>query len=138
MTPLDNQASVAAQLRLEVAALRRRESRRVFDAAVSVGLLGGAHDSFVVRAADLGVVDTGLQVDLVCGLLESADPGWCAAWLTRAGEVDLHDVDLAWMSAARRAFAIHERELVGFYVVTRHGWRDMTTGQQRVWKRLRV
>ncbi len=138
MTQLDTPAKVAAQLRLEVAALRRRESRRVFDAAVSVGQLGGVRDSFVVRAADLGVVDAGLQVDLLCTLLESADPGWCAAWLTRAGEIDLHDVDVAWMSAARRAFAIHERELVGFYVITRHGWRDMSTGQQRVWKRLRV
>ena len=134
----DDPTTQALLLRREVAALRARETRRVFDAAVSVGVLGGERDSFVARAADRELLDAALQVDVLCGLLEGADPAWRTAWLTRAGEVDPHDVDVAWLSAARRAFAIQDRPLEAFYVITRYGWRDAVSGEQRTWKRLRA
>lgn len=136
--PADHPATPTLLLRREVAALRARETRRVFDAAVSVGVLGGERDSFVARAADRELLDAALRVDVVCGLLEDADPAWRTAWLTRAGEVDPHDMDVAWASAARRAFAIQDRPLQAFYVITRYGWRDVVSGEQRSWKRLRT
>jgi hypothetical protein len=33
---------------------------------------------------------------------------------------------------------MHGRPLDGFYVITRTGWRDVRTGERRVWKRLRL
>jgi hypothetical protein len=105
---------------------------------VYVGRLGGARDAFVVRTMDLPAVDAGLRVDVIASLLEHADPAWRSAWLARPGMPEPHDVDLAWFSAARSAFAIHGRPLEGFYVLTRYGWRDVVTGESRTWKRLRL
>ena len=61
-------------LRREVGRFRARESRRVFDASVHVGVLDGPRDSFTVRAADLPVVDAALRTDVVSALLDDA-PG---------------------------------------------------------------
>jgi hypothetical protein len=124
-------------LRLEVGRFRERESRRVFDVMVQVGVLGGERDTFVVRAQDLPAVDASLRVDVVSSLLEQG-PGWRTAWLVRPGTPEPHDLDLQWLAAARSAFGIHGRELRGFYVITRAGWRDVLTGESRTWKRLRL
>lgn len=118
--------------------LRERESRRVFDLAVSVGTLAGVHDSFVVRAQDLPAVDAGLRIDVMSSLVEQAPPGQVAAWVTRAGGPDPHDLDLEWLSATTVAFGIHARRLAGFYAITRSGWLDVRTGERRTWKRLRL
>jgi hypothetical protein len=127
-----------ACLRTEVGRLRRRESRPTFDTAVQVGRLGGEHDSFVVRAQDRAVVDAALRVDLLDRMVLDAPQDWRSAWLVRAGTVDLHDEDLHWLAAARTAYAMHDRELDGFWVITRFGWRDVVTDERRVWKRLRL
>jgi hypothetical protein len=58
--------------------------------------------------------------------------------VARPGTPDLHDLDLLWLAAARTAFGMHGRALDGFYAVTRTGWRDVLTGETRVWKRLRL
>ena len=50
----------------------------------------------------------------------------------------MHDLDLQWLAAARTAFGMHGRPLEGFYALTRTGWRDVLTGESRVWKRLRL
>jgi hypothetical protein len=110
----------------------------VFDAAVSVGVPAGARDSFVVRAQDLPALDAALRVDVLASLLEGSGPDWRTAWLTRAGGVEPLNADLDWLRAAATAFGMHGRPLDGFYVVTRSGWRDVRTGQRRVWKRLRL
>lgn len=125
-------------LRLEVGRFRERESRRVFDVAVQVGALGGSRDSFVVRAQDLPALDVALRVDVVSSLVDGGDPEWHRAWILRPGTPEPHDLDLQWYAAARSAFAIHGRRLEGFYVLTRSGWRDVTTGESRTWKRLRL
>jgi hypothetical protein len=125
-------------LRREVGMLRARESRRAFDVAVSVGRLAGARDSFVVRAQDLPAIDASLRVDMVSSLVGQAPDDARAAWLARPGEPLLHDLDLAWLSAAAVGFGIHGRELAGFYAITRTGWLDVRTGEQRIWKRLRL
>jgi hypothetical protein len=131
-------ADVRSLLRQEVGRLRGRESRRVFDAGVHVGVLGGPRDSFVVRAQDLPAVDAALRTDVLCSLVEQAPPTWRTAWLVRPGLPELHDQDLRWLAAARTAFGIHARALEGFYVVTRTGWRDVLTDETRVWTRLRL
>jgi len=125
-------------LREEVGRFRQREQRRRFDAAVYVGRLGGARDSFVVRAMDLPAVDVALRVDVLSSLLDHGDPEWQTAWLMRPGTPEPHDADLEWFAAARRAFAIHDRPLTGFYAITRYGWREVVTGESRTWKRLRL
>ncbi len=127
-----------AGLRLEVGRLRVRETRRIFDSAVYVGEPGGRHDSFVVRAQDLPAMDAALRTDVVVALLDGSPPAWCRAWLLRAGTPEQHDLDLAWLSAAGTAFAIHDRPLDTFHVVTRSGWRDVRTDDTRTWKRLRL
>ena len=57
-------------------------------------------------------------------------------WLTRPGELDLQDVDAAWLAAARTAYAEAAAPLT-MVVVTRRGWRDPRSGVRREWKRLR-
>jgi hypothetical protein len=125
-------------LRLEVGRFRARESRRVFDVMLQVGTLGGERDSFVVRAQDLPAVDASLRVDVVDSLLEQSGGRWTTAWLVRPGSPEPHDLDLQWLAAARTAFGMHGRDLHGFYVITRAGWRDVLTGESRTWKRLRL
>jgi hypothetical protein len=121
-----------------VGRFRARESRRVFDASVQVGVLDGPRDSFTVRAADLPVVDAALRTDVVAALLDDSPDDWRTAWLVRPGVPEVHDLDLAWLGAAGTAFGMHGRPLEAFYTVTRSGWLDVLTGERRVWKRLRL
>jgi hypothetical protein len=125
-------------LREEVSRLRARESRRVFDPSVHVGVLGGERTGFVLRTKDRPALDVSLRVEVACRLLEESPPDWRTAWLVRAGTPDAHDLDLEWLSAAWLAFGIHDRVLDGCFVVTRTGWRDAVTDERREWARLRV
>lgn len=130
--------NVPSLLRTEVGLLRQRETRRVFDTVIHVGTVGAECDSFVVRAGDLPVVDTALRTDVVAALLDRSDAPARMLWLTRAGAPEPYDEDVAWLAAARTAFAMHGRTLDGCYVVTRYGWRDVRTGEGRTWRRLRL
>ena len=125
-------------LRAEVGRLRLRESRRVFDGSVHVGRLGTDDCGFVVRAQDLPAFDTALRVDVLTALLEATPPSWHTTWLVRPGTPEQHDHDLQWLSAARTAFGIHGRPLDGCFVITRTGWRDVLSDEQRAWVRLRL
>ncbi len=55
----------------------------------------------------------------------------------RLGDLALQDVDLAWLAAARAAYAEAELPLV-MVVVSRTAWRDPRSGVGRSWRRLRV
>ena len=125
-------------LRREVGLLRARESRRVFDAVVAVGHLGGERQGFVVRAQDLPAADAALRTDVMCALLAQVGEGPMSAWLARSGFPDPCDVDLGWLAAGITAFGVHGRALAGFYAITRAGWLDVRTGERRVWRRLRL
>jgi len=127
-----------ALLRREVGRLRERESRRVFDASLHVGVLGGDRTGFVLRAADRPAMDAGLLLDVASRLVEDSAPAWCTAWLVRSGVPDRHDLDLQALAAFRAAFAIHGREPDGCYALTRTGWRDLVTDEKRIWSRLRL
>jgi hypothetical protein len=125
-------------LRLEVGRLRAAESRRVFDASVHVGRLGGERAGFVLRAQDRLAMDQGLRIDVICRLLDDTDADDHTAWLVRPGTPEPQDQDLRWHAAARTAFGVHGRALDGCFVLTRTGWRDAMTGEQQVWARLRL
>jgi len=127
-----------AALRREVGLLRARESRRIFDATVAVGCLGGERQGFVVRAQDLPAMDVSLRTDVMSALLELAGSEPTTAWVARAGCPTPHDVDLSWLAAATVAFGALGRCLDGFYAITRAGWLDVRTGTCRTWKRLRL
>jgi hypothetical protein len=128
----------ARLLRAEVGRLRQRETRRVFDTTVYVGTLGGDRDSFVVRARDVPAIDGAVRIDVLSALLERSPGDHRTTWLTRVGSPDPYDQDLAWLAAARTAFAMHGQRLDGCFAVTRYGWRDVLTGETRTWRRLRL
>ena len=52
-------------------------------------------------------------------------PAW--VWLTRSGELDLHDLDAEWLAAACTAYAEAGVDLT-MVVVNRRGWRDPRSG----------
>ncbi|HSE07611.1 MAG TPA: hypothetical protein VLB29_03005 [Nocardioidaceae bacterium] len=131
--------TTASLLRLEVGRLRAQESRRRFEPVVHVGTLGGSHRSCVVPLEDLPVLDAGTRSELIRRLLEHGAPGRPAdVWLTRAGEPLVQDEDLAWLAATCRTFAALGEHLLGFWSITRTGWLDVRSGEQRTWKRLRL
>lgn len=130
----------SAAWREAVLDLRYGERRRVFPTVVHVGHPGEAHPATAMPVhpgVGGGPWDHALRADLVGALLDRhrgpAGP-WC--WLTRTGGVETHDEDLAWLAAARTAYAEAGVDLV-LAVVTRAGWREPTTGGGRAWKRLR-
>lgn len=123
--------------------LRRRQTRRRFDAVVEVGVVDGPRRSATVPAAARPLLDPGTRSALVATLLEEYVDQPAAerptdAWLVRPGEPVLQDDDLAWLSAADRAFASSGVDLAGFYVITRTGWLDVRSEESRTWKRLRL
>lgn len=126
-----------ASLRQAVLQLRARERRRVFDPVVRVGWPGGPQGSYAADPRPM--VDQAVRADLVATLLRQVDRPDVAplVWVTRTGELALHDVDAAWLAAARQAFGEAGRPLT-MVVVTRQGWWDPRSGTHRMWKRLRA
>lgn len=133
-----DESAQRALWRWEVGTFRRREGRRVFDVRVHVGTPGGHRESFVVRAAELTVMDHWTRAEVITRLVAAAGAAARAAWLTRPGLPVLHDTDLEWMAAAREGFAAHAVGLPSFHAITRTGWLDVATGEARTWKRLRL
>lgn len=104
--------------------------------------------------ADEQAPDHALQTDLVATMLRRVAREWTRlgttagaragspsipgplVWLTRAGDLDVQDVDLSWLAAARAASAEVEADLT-MVVVNRHGWRDPRTGTEVRWQRVR-
>lgn len=121
------------------------EHRRAFPALVHVGQ-PGAHEVVVATAA---VADHSLRTDVVAAMLarhhRRPAPGPAPGadgtpapivWLTRPGDLDLQDLDVAWLGAAWAACAERGDPLT-MVVVNRHGWRDPRSGVSRHWVRLR-
>ena len=125
-------------LRLAVFALRSGERRRRFPPALHVGRPGGSAMTYVEES---GLpLDPGLRVEIASALLSRAllEEECPAAWLTRVGSPDPHDVDADWLASVRRAF--DEAGLLPrcVAVVTKQGWYDPWSGERVVWDRLRI
>jgi len=126
----------ATLLRLPRAAVRAHaasERRRRFAPVVHVGVPGVRE---LAAAAHPARSDHALRCD-VLGAMLAATAGHHLVWLTRPGELSLHDVDAAWLSAALGAYAEAGRDLT-WVVVTRRGWWDPRSGVRRTWQRIRV
>lgn len=78
--------------------------------------------------------DHALRADIVAAMRHRSGSDRPLVWLTRPGALDLQDVDVRWLAAARQAYAEAGVPLV-FVVVNRHGWRDPRSGAGRTWQR---
>lgn len=116
------------------------EHRRSFHPLLHVGVPGGPESVLAVRPDDR--LDHALRVDVVSAMLRRSSrqgaggPTGPLVWLTRAGELDLQDVDVAWLAATRAAAQELDRALP-MVVANRRGWLDPRTGVTRRWQRLR-
>ncbi|WP_157571750.1 hypothetical protein [Nocardioides alkalitolerans] len=139
-----------AELREAVRQLVASGRRRVFPAAVHVGRPAGASrsmpaaglDDHALRADALTVLVDGLLLRESRGAVRHlrvapAAPPSYLVWLTRPGDVDVQDADLAWVAATRTASAELGVDLVPV-VVTRHGWWDPVGDGRRTWRRMRA
>ena len=109
-------AGTAAVLRRAVLDHVRTERRRRFAPLLHAGVPGGAEEVFAAAPGD--GLDHALRTDVV------------------APQERRHDVDVAWLAAARAAGAEAGGD-VTLVVVTRRGWTDPRSGVRREWKRLR-
>ena len=115
----------------------RSERRRGFPPVLHVGFPGGVEEVFALRVDEPR--DHAVRADVVAAMLQrvrrtgGGDP---LVWLTRAGPLDLQDVDAAWLAAAPTA-ASEAGVALTMVVVTRRGWCDPRSGARREWKRLR-
>lgn len=130
---------VHALLRRAVLDHALSERRKIHLPLLHVGVPGGQVTVFAVRDDDQS--DHALRADVVAAMLsrtsEAAAPDHVPlVWLTRAGELDLQDVDAQWLASARAAYAEAGASLT-FVVVNRRGWRDPRSEVMREWKRLR-
>ncbi len=127
----------AGLLRRAVLDFRTAERRRVFAPVLHVGEPGVREVAYGIRGAE--PMDQALRTDVVAALLRRAAGGTTGqplVWLTRPGELALHDVDAAWVAACAAAYAEAGTPLT-MVVVTRQGWWDPRSDVRRVWRRLR-
>jgi len=127
-----------AKLRRLVVEHKARERRRRFPAVLHVG---GPGRPEVGRCAEpLDPREEGLDQALRCDVLEAvlrhAPPGPLMTWLTRPGDLEAQDRDLAWLRVVVAVNGETGRALP-FLVVTREGWRDPRSGVARRWVRVR-
>jgi len=113
----------------------RSISGRSFPPELHVGTPGGSVRRFEVRVDE--PTDHALRADIVAAMLGRRGPDAPWVWLTRTGELVLHDVDVQWLAAACTAYAEAGVDLT-MVVVNRRGWRDPRSGVGRTWVRLRV
>lgn len=116
------------------------ERRAHFVPILHVGVPGEPHEVFA--AAPDEPADQALRADVVAAMRVRADRRTPAGsppplvWLTRGGDLEVQDVDVAWFAAARQAYGEADVAL-RFAVVNRHGWHDPGTGVRRRWARAR-
>ncbi|MDT0201337.1 hypothetical protein [Nocardioides sp. AE5] len=114
-----------AALRLCVHALRASTPQRTFTPALHLGTLGGEHVTLALDD-DLLAADVGLRSDLAVELAQraAAITDRPAAWLTRMGWPQPHDLDVAWLPVVRRGLAELGLVAACAVVVTKNGWYD--------------
>jgi hypothetical protein len=131
---MNTELPVAGHLSRAMRDLARAAGRR---RALPTVLHLGHPRSEEVLVPDRDWYDAGIRADLVTRALDGlADPA-PLVWLTRSGGLDPTDVDAAWCAAALAGLARHGLPVAGFFVVTRAGWADLTTGERHAWSRVR-
>jgi hypothetical protein len=117
------------------------ERRAHFVPILHVGVPGEPHEVFAVVPDEPS--DHALRTDVVAAMRARAQRRAGAAptttplvWLTRGGDLEVQDVDVAWFAAARQAYGEADVPLC-FAAVNRHGWHDPQSGVRRRWVRAR-
>jgi len=144
------QHPLAGWLRARGAALRAATRRRQFPGTVEVvspDAVAGSEPLTAWRYGDEHT-DHGLRVDVLARLLTDCrcrDPGDPVPACTRVSLVHVRpgphepaDLDLGWAAATAAAGVIAGVEVVTAVALSRWGWYDLRTGQQRSWVRLRA
>jgi hypothetical protein len=123
-----------ALLRRLVLDHRAAERRHRFPEVLHLGGPGRPETGRIDESeADL---DHALRCDVLEAMLRRTSAGPLMTWLTRPGDLEVQDVDLAWLRAVRAVNGETGRSLP-YLVVTREGWRDPCSGVCRSWRRLR-
>jgi hypothetical protein len=123
-----------ALLRRLVLDHRATERRHRFPAVLHLGGPGSLEAGRVDESE--AVLDHALRCDVLEAMLRRAPAGPLMTWLTRPGDLQVQDVDLAWLRAVAAVNGETGRSLP-YLVVTREGWRDPWSGVHRSWRRLR-
>jgi hypothetical protein len=120
------------------------EHRRSFLALVHLGSPGGKEVVHAHREDE--PTDQWLRADIIHSMRRRVGVPDPIVWLTRSADVtpeaiatgalDVEDVDLRWLAAARQAFR-EIGEPLTYVVVIRNAWFDPRSGLNRRWKRLR-
>lgn len=137
MPPIVEPVPRALRVELRRAVLRLRDAspRRVFAPVLHLGRPTGASLAYAVPSGP--GLDHAVRCDVLARLLRRLDPDvQPIMWLTRPGQLSLHDLDAAWLAAAGSAHAEAGLPLT-MVVVTRQGWWDPRSDARQVWKRLR-
>lgn len=110
------------------------EHRRSFLPLIHVGMPGGREVAHAHREDER--TDQWLRTDIIHSMRRRVGMTEPIVWLTRGGPLEVEDVDLRWLAAARQAFREIEVPLT-YVVVVRNAWLDPRSGLTRRWKRLR-
>jgi hypothetical protein len=121
-------------LRAAVLDLIETEPRRHFPAVIHAGVPGTGLSHVVAT----GSMDAGLRADVALTMLHRAADRVPRPymWLTRPGQLSVHDEDLQWLGPVAWASASLGHQ-AGLVVVTRRGWFDPVSDVRREWRRLR-
>ena len=140
VSPVEEPVSRADQALLRRLVLEHKaaERRRRFPAVLHLGRPGGPETGRVDESE--AALDDALRCDVLEAMLRRAAAGPpmtpLMTWLTRPGDLEAQDVDLAWLRVVRAVNGETGRSLP-YVVVTRQGWRDPCSGVGRTWRRLR-
>jgi hypothetical protein len=144
------QHPLAGWLRARVAALRAGTRRRQFPGTVEVVSPDAVAGTRPLAIWCYGAehTDHGLRVDVLTRLLtdcrcrDPRDPVQACTRVSlvhvRPGPHEPADLDLGWAAATTAAGVIAGVEVVTAVALSRWGWYDLRTGQQRSWVRLRA
>ncbi len=131
-TPQPDPLALSRCLRAElIAFVNDAGARRVLPSVFHVGRPGGRRGRDQLAVPEEGYFGPGLRADLVVQCLDSIRPlrdDVIVPWVTRSGDLVPFDSDVAWAAGAREAFARYGRAFPGFFVITRQGWLNLSTG----------
>lgn len=115
-------------------------TRRSLPVVFHVGIPGGRAGIDRVAVPHALGTDAALRADLAdraLSRLSAPARERACPWVTRSGDLHPAEPDLHWLAAAYAAFGRHGRDWPGFFVITRHGWINLSTDETVEWARFR-